>query len=281
LTAHFAIATRDELWLRGRVIEQRLSHGEAFQDGDGIVATDARHDALVARCDAAMEDLRRCVVPELRMRLVAEARLDGTTSTIAASLHGHSIVTTPEHFEHDRQLLRSAATAVAAFTDGEAVPSHLPLLWQNGTAAVLLHEAAGHAAEHGQSPLLPPWLTIDNPLTLRRATFRDVPLLRMTNLVAHQHDAPFELPDPRIEVLLVDGGHYEPLTEVVTLRIAAADLVEGNRTRRIAPFEYIRERAAVAFLGATGEPLRYPGVICSREGQELVVGSHAPMMVTA
>jgi hypothetical protein len=277
---HFAIATRDELWLRGRLIEQRLSHGEAFHDGETIVAADTRNDALVARCDAAMDELRRCVVPDLRMRLVAEATLDGTTSTITASLRGHSIVTTPGHFEGDVQLVWSAATAVAAFPDGEAVPD-LPLLWQNGTAAVLLHEAAGHAEEHGQTPLLPSWLTVDNPLTLRRATFRDIPLLRMTNLVARQHGAPFELPNRRIEVLLVDGGHYEPLTEVVTLRISAADLVEGDESRRLPPFDYTRHRASIDFLGATGDPLRYPGVICSREGQELVVGSHAPVMVTA
>ena len=29
-----------------------------------------------------------------------------------------------------------------------------------------------------------------------------------------------------------------------------------------------------------GPPLRYPGVICSREGQELYVPSFAPLMVT-
>lgn len=273
------MATRDELWLRGRLIEQRLSHGEAFHDGETIVATDARNETLVAQCDAVMEELRRCVRPDLRMRLVAEARADeGVTRTITATVDGHSIVTTPEHFEHDVQLVWSAATAVAALTE---VPSHLPILWQNGTAAVLLHEAAGHAEEHGQTPRLPSWLTVDNPLTLRRATFRDVPLLRMTNLVATQHGAPFELPNPRIEVLLVDGGHYDPLTGLVTLRIAAADLVEGNESRRLPSFEYGRDRAAIAFLGATGDPIRYPGVICSREGQELVVGSHAPVMVTA
>jgi hypothetical protein len=229
-----------------------------------------------------MEELRRCVVPELRMRLVAEARLDGITSTITASLHGHAIVTDPQHLAHDLRLLWSAATPVAALTGGEAAdPSHLPMLWQNGTAAVLLHEAAGHAEEHGQIPVLPPWLSVENPLTLRRATFRDVPLLRMANLVARQHGAPFELPSPRVEVLLVDGGHYEPLTQVVTLRIAAADLIDGNESRRLAPFDYIRPRHDIAFLGATGDPIRYPGVICSREGQELVVGSHAPLMVTA
>jgi hypothetical protein len=280
---HFAIATRDELWLRGRLIEQRLSHGEAFHDGETIVATDARNDALVAQCNAALDELRRCVLPDLRMRLVAEARPDGVTKTITATVAGHSVVTDPRHFPRDLQLLWSAVTPVTALPGGEAaeVRSHLPLLWQNGTAAVLLHEAAGHAEEHGQPPLLPPWLHVDNPLTLRRATFRDVPLLRMTNLVAMQHGAPFELPNPRIEVLLVDGGHYDPLTELVTLRIAAADLVEGNESRRLPSFEYCRERAAIAFLGATGDPIRYPGVICSREGQELVVGSHAPVMVTA
>lgn len=228
-----------------------------------------------------MEELRRCVVPGLRMRLVVEARLDGTASTITASAGGHSIVTDPEHLDHDLQLLWSAATAVAALPPEAANASRLPMLWQNGTAAVLLHEAAGHAEEHGQAPILPPWLSVENPLTLRRATFRDIPLLRMTNLVARQHGAPFELPNPRIEVLLVDGGHYEPLTEVVTLRIGAADLVEGNESRRLPPFDYMRHRADIAFLGATGASLRYPGVICSREGQEVVVGSHAPVMVTA
>ena len=38
----------------------------------------------------------------------------------------------------------------------------------------------------------------------------------MTTLTASQHHAPFELPERRIEVLLVDGGAYEPLTETVT-----------------------------------------------------------------
>ena len=40
-----------------------------------------------------------------------------------------------------------------------------------------------------------------------------------------------------------------------------------------------RANIARAFIGASGEPLRYPGVICSREGQELVVGSSAPLLL--
>lgn len=276
MSGRFAIATRDELWLRGRLVERRLSHGEAFDDEQGIVATDARDDALVAKCDELMDELRRRVLPDLRMRLVAEARLDGVTSTITATLAGHSLVTDAAHLEDDVPLLRRAAL------EPEVETHALPLVWRNGSAAVLLHEAIGHPAEHAMSPVAwPEWLHVDNPLTMRRATFRDVPLLRMTNLVARAVDAPFELPETRIEVLLVDGGAYDPLTDVVTLRIAAADLVEGRETRRVAPFTLMRARTQIVLLGATGEPVRYPGVVCSREGQELVVGSHAPLMVTA
>ncbi|HYO76879.1 MAG TPA: hypothetical protein VE010_10485 [Thermoanaerobaculia bacterium] len=272
----FAIATRDELWVRGRLVEQRLSHGEAFEDERGIVATDARDEVLVAACDAAMEELRRCVVPDLRMRLVTEARLDGVTSTITASLGAHSVVSDPAHLPSDLVLLRRAALE----PEVEARP--LPMVWKNGSAAVLLHEASGHPAEQNVQPRdWPEWLQIAHPLALRRASFRDVPLLRMTDLVARQQHAPFDIPEQRLEVLLVDGGAYDPLTDVVTLRIGAADLIEGSKVRRVAPFTFSRPRTSVSLLGATGDPIRYPGVICSREGQELVVGSHAPVMVTA
>ena len=42
-----------------------------------------------------------------------------------------------------------------------------------------------------------------------------------------------------------------------------------------------RSDIARSIVGATGDPIRYPGVICSREGQELFVGSYAPLIVTA
>ncbi len=271
----FANATCDELWLQGRLAERRLSWGEAFDDGNTIVASDTRDDALVAACEAAMEELRRCVFPDVRMRLLADARLDGVTSTITVSLAGHSIVTDATHLHDDLELLQRAAL------EPESEGRELPLVWRNGSGAVLLHEAVGHPAEHGQTSALPAWLHIANPLSLRRASFRDVPLLRMTNLVARQQDAPFAWPEERLEVLLVDSGEYDPLTEIVTLRIAAADLVEGYVRTRVAPFTFTRSRHEIDYRGATGEPVRYPGVICSREGQELVVGSHAPLLVTA
>jgi predicted Zn-dependent protease len=278
---HFAIATRDELWLHGRLMERRLSHGEAFEEDRAIHARDTRDESLIAACDAAMDELRACVVNEARVRLVAEATNEGVTMTIVVTIAQLSVVTTPEHFEDDVALLRSADAMRAL--DGEVPARDVPLLWMNGSAAVLLHEAIGHPLEHGQESLaLPPWLNVDVPLQPRRASFKDVPLLRMTNVVARQSDAPFALPLQRIEIALVDGGAYDPLTEIVTLRIAAARLIDGDRVRALPPFTIEESRAniASALIGASGEPLRYPGVICSREGQELVVGSFAPLVLT-
>ncbi|HET7433094.1 MAG TPA: hypothetical protein VFN10_00130, partial [Thermoanaerobaculia bacterium] len=162
-------------------------------------------------------------------------------------------------------------------------------LWRNGSAAVLLHEAIGHAAEHGHAPLQwPSWLTVrdedadllrEPPRRWRRESFRDLPLRRMTNLVVAQHDAPFAPPDDYIEINLIRGGAYDPLTEMVTIDVAHAT----HQGEAIAPFRIrqSRDEVARALRGATGEPLRYPGVICSSEGQELFVGSHAPVMLTS
>ncbi|HEX2062723.1 MAG TPA: hypothetical protein VHK90_18420 [Thermoanaerobaculia bacterium] len=275
-TDRFAIATRDEVWSRGRIVEQRLSYGEAIQHGSEIEASDARDDALVAACTSAMESMRACVLDDVRMRLVATASTDGDSQTITVTLHDHSIVTTPEHLSEDMQLLRNAGVPLAS----PAASRRLPLLWKHGTAAVLLHECAGHPLEHDREAILPSWLHVDIPRKPRRATFRDVPLLRMQHVFAEQHDAPFALPGERIEILLIDGGHYEPLTDVVTLHVGAADLVEGNDRRRLAPFTFEASRHDIRFLGASGAPLRYPGVVCSREGQELVVPSHAPLLLT-
>lgn len=228
-----------------------------------------------------MEELRACVVADARVRLVAEASREGLTKTIVVTLDGFSVVTTPEHIINDVALLRS--TLAARPNGDDAPPRGIPLLWKNGSAAVLLHEVIGHPLEHGQAPLeLPSWLAIDVPLQPRRASFKDVPLLRMTDVVARQTNAPFVLPESRIEIVLVDGGAYDPLTELVTVRIASAHRVEGDSARALAPFTIHESRANIAraIVGAIGEPVRYPGVICSREGQELVVGSHAPLMLT-
>lgn len=274
---NFSIATRDELWLHGRLVERCLAHGQAYEDEGGIHASDACDAALVATCDAAMDELHAFVVDDARTRLVAEANsAEGVTRTIVVTLGDRSVVTTPEHWAHDVALLRNAGA-------GNAAPRDVPFVWKNGSGAVLLHEAIGHPREHGQSPIeLPPWLSVAVPLKLRRASFKDIPLQRMTEVVAHQRDAPFMLPEQRIEIVLVDGGSYDPLTELVTLRIAAANLVERDRAAALAPFTIHETREVMirSIVGATGETERYPGVICSREGQELVVGSYAPVLLT-
>jgi hypothetical protein len=262
------------------MIERRLSHGEAIETGGGIVASDKKDDALVRACETTMESLRGIVVPDARVRLVADATLDGVTSTATVTLGEHSVVTDPRFAADDVAFLRSLIARQAPASD---LPENAPIVWRNGTAAVLLHEAVGHAREHEHADApMPRWLAVDSPLRLRRASFRDIPLRRMTTLTVRQHDAPFALDPCRIEVLLVDGGSYDPLTELVTVRVAVADFVDGTRSSPLPPFEIVRTRGEVlsSICGATGEPVRYPGVICSREGQELAVGSFAPVLVT-
>jgi hypothetical protein len=262
----FAIAARDELWSGGRRLESRLMHGIARQEGDAIVATDDADETLLAACDEAMAPAR-AVAQSLgaRVRVVVRATREGVETTFTVTIGGVSIVSTPEHIDADTALLRRL------LGQRSTVNRELPLVWHNGSGAVLLHEAIGHAAEHDAPPVAwPEWLRVDAPLAPRRASFSDVPLPRMTHLLARQVGAPFELPEERVDVHLVAGGGYDPVTDMVTVHIA------------IPRFTIRAPRAAMArsLRGAAGEPLRYPGVICSREGQELHVPSAAPLMVT-
>src|SRR4028119_1533765 len=124
----------------------------------------------------------------------------------------------------------------------------VPILWLQGSASVLLHESHGHAVEHGHAPApLPEWLRVEIPVRLRRASFRDVPLLRMTEVRAMQTGAPFALPSEHIEVHLVEGGAYEPLTGMVTVRIAAAT----RDAQPVAPFDFSGDGTGVRPPGAT------------------------------
>ena len=277
----FAIATRDELWSHGVLIESRLSHGVAIDDGIAITAIDSFDEELVRACEEAIRPLRDDVPFDANARLVASARRErGAVVREAAmtiTIGGVSAVT------RDASRLRELLALQGRGGRGNAV-----LIWRNGSGAVLLHEAIGHAAEHHAPPVAwPEWLTVHDeapgiatrdllrepPATLRRESFRDVPLPRMTNLVARQHGAPFEAPAGAIEIQLVAGGSYDPLTDLVRIDVAVSSA---------GPFTIRNTRANIAasLIGAAGEPIEYPGVICSREGQELVVGSHAPVLVT-
>jgi hypothetical protein len=205
----------------------------------------------------------------MRVRATREDDAQSVETTITVRVNGVSIVTTPADAHRDYALLRKLARSKPA-----AKPEPLPIVWQNGSAAVLLHEAIGHACEHGAVEIpWPAWLTVEAPLALRRETFRDVPLPRMTHLIAQQSGAPFAPPHERIDVQLIAGGGYDPVTGIVTIDIAVstagAFTVQGTRSE-----------IAASLIGAVGEPIRYPGVICSREGQQLYVASHAPVMLT-
>lgn len=290
----FAIATREELWIEGRMVESRLSHGEAFDRDDAIEATDAPVESLLEDSARELDRLRAAVPVDLapRVRFVVDARLDGLASAVVLADGRYSVVSSAEHAGLDRELLRRAAAVPAPA--GSFDYRGWPLVWTAGSGAVLLHEAAGHPAEHRHAPVLwPRWLAArdgeadllagDGPAVLRRASFANRPLKRMTEVRVWQDGAPFDEPSPRVEVFLIEGGSYEPLTELVTVSVAAADLVDGEgRRERLPPFEIREPRAAVAraLTGAFGEPVRYPGVVCSREGQELLVASFAPLLVT-
>jgi hypothetical protein len=268
----FSIASRDELWLRGALTESRLMHGVAAQRGDAIEASDARDEQLVRACDAALGEARATVAAlrDARVRVIVRAArendVESVETTMTIAIDGVSVVTTPSNAIADYELLHRAR-------NGEA-PLRGPIVWLNGSAAVLLHEAFGHASEHDVAPVTwPSWLSIEAPLASRRETFRDVPLMRMTHLIARQTNAPFSLPVDAIEVQLVAGGAYDPITDIVTIGVAVSSA---------GPFTLRRSRAEIAasLAGASGEPIRYPGVICSREGQELYVASHAPVTIT-
>jgi len=274
-TSTFAIASRDELWIRGALSESRLMHGQARQHGQTIDASDARDEDLVRACDAAIDDARSAIaaLADARVRVVIRATreddVESIETTITISIGGLSVVTTPADAVADYELLRRVAGSKPTMT-----LDSLPIVWQNGSAAVLLHEAIGHAREHDAAPVpWPSWLAVDAPLVMRRETFRDVPLPRMKHLIATQTGAPFVLPGERIEVQLIAGGAYDPVTDIVTINVAVSTA---------GPFTIRRTRSqiAAAISGAAGEPVRYPGVICSREGQELYVASHAPVMIT-
>ena len=261
----FRIATRDELWIDGRVVESRLSYGEAVQDERGLVARDVRDDELVALAERELARLRAVAPRDARVRVVGEASSDGVSGTMTIRRGELSIVTDAEHaLEDDAFLMECGGSAAALAPRGAR-------LWLNGTAAILLHEAFGHPAEHNQPSIpWPAWLSIDLGLRKRRATFRDVPLQRMSHVIAKQTNAPFEKPDDVTEIHMVAGGSYDPLTEIVTLQIAVPNF-ELRATR---------QEIAASLVGAYGDPIRYPGVVCSREGQELVVPSFAPVMLT-
>jgi hypothetical protein len=256
------------------MVESRLMHGQARQNGKSIEAVDTCDERLAHACDAAAEAARALVDTlreaqvRMRVRATREDDAESVETTITLRMHDVSIVTTPADALRDYELLK-----VLTGVQPAAKLAPLPIVWLNGSAAVLLHEAIGHAREHGAVEISwPAWLTVEAPLALRRETFRDVPVPRMTHLIARQSGAPFAPPRERIDVQLVAGGGYDPVTDIVTIDIAVSTVGAFTIHRT-------RSEIAASLSGAVGEPLHYPGVICSREGQQLYVASRAPVIL--
>lgn len=189
----------------------------------------------------------------------------------------------------------------------------VPMIWNEGSGALLLHEALGHPVELNASLLAwPDWLHVfDDPISkgigssilddcgdeveqreltagqgpsaLRRESFRDVPMRRMTNLRVEGSSFPVELPHRYVDIFLAGRGRYDRVTDEVSLRVLIADLVHDSRRTRLHPFALNVPRKAIpqSILGAIGDPVDYPGVICSDEGQQLPVGSASPILLTA
>lgn len=257
----FALASVDEIWVDGVLVERRLSHGRAEQAGTSIVAVDARDDLLVARAVDGLHALRDSMPQHGRVHLVSRASTDGDEATMTVTVDGLSLVLEGG----------GAAGALPPLSKRRLRRRGPYVLWHNGSGSILLHEAFGHAREHNKPDVeWPAWLRIDAPLKLRRESFKDVPLLRMTNVVVTHDNAPFDPPDDRIDVEYVRGGAYDPLTDMVTIEVAVPQFT----------IRATREQIARSIAGAHGETVRYPGVICSREGQQLVVGSFAPTLLT-
>jgi len=220
-----------------------------------------------------------------------------------------SITTTPETLSADCIQLASILKALPA---GE-MPADIPLLWRGGSASVLFHELIGHRSQAGLPSMeWPPWLTVsDQPFAeglgrmivddtgaspraailtsgqelqcRRRMTFRDLPLVRMTNLICETAGLPLRVPEQRIEIWLVDHGSYDPDLDRISLNIALADHLDGSTRRRLAPFRFESgaESIVSALLAGRGPLTRYPGVVCGDEGQRIPVGSWSMELLTA
>jgi hypothetical protein len=222
--------------------------------------------------------------------------------------HGHvSIVAAPESLARETRRLATLLSKPAAATSLDEIP----IAFVNGSAAVLMHEALGHPSERGAPHVAwPPWLVVaddpgtrslgylplddcgrpvarrdlmrgERPSALRRWSFRDTPIVRMSNLCVSGSGSPVALPSRRVEVQLVDHGDWDPLTDEVSIRVSLAELVDG-RDRGLLPrftLRVSRRDLAARLAGWSGDAIAYPGVICSDEGQSLPVGSIATSLL--
>lgn len=196
--------------------------------------------------------------------------------------------------------------AVLSLRGEEVVPrsgAGLAMVWRGGSGAVLLHEAVGHPAERERFHRWPAWMEVSDepgadtddvgenvgprtltadepPAAMRRQDFRSVPIRRLTNLTVRAWSG-MELPDPRLEIWLVDGGMWDAARDTIRLQISGAVRIDGSVRERVSPFVFEEscQQLTARLTGATGVLTQYPGVVCSDEGQPMIVGSAAPDLI--
>jgi hypothetical protein len=208
---------RDALWVRGALDESRVSQGQAVGRGREIVARDRIDNRdlagrLRAACDREMERLQQAVAPlkDARIRGMVTATESEVEATVTITVDGVSVVASPDDVASTYTALRRLLRPPAAHPP----PRPMPIVWRNGSAAVLLHEAIGHAAEHAHARLdWPRWLRardiardgraanlIDGeiPAAMRRESFHRYSAAPNDRSHFEQVGAPFELPSDRI-----------------------------------------------------------------------------------
>lgn len=180
----------------------------------------------------------------------------------------------------------------------------LPIVFTNGSASLLFHEAVGHPSELTAQTPWPTWLTVTDdprgplvdmqhddagaatstsvltsgelPSARRRATFRDVPLRRMTNIIVTTTKQ-IKLPQARISVTAVAEGSFVRHSGEIHLRVLQAVQIRDGKSTPLAPFDLrsTLTQLAKSLAGGGGAVQTYPGVLCSEEGQRLPVGGAA------
>lgn len=177
----------------------------------------------------------------------------------------------------------------------------LPLLFRNGTGAVVAHEAIGHPSELAPSPMDLTFEVYDRPCgslfdrdfddrgdrigdanlgageqpkAFRVGEWRHLPIRRMTNLLLSASEAvnppPRHLAIDLIERATIADG-------AVHLHVASAFIVDETIGQRaVRPFSLSFARTSFAeFRPASLSATTYPGVLCSAEGQRIPVGSRS------
>lgn len=291
----------------GKLISRtrRIDRGRSRWNGASFVCQSLGHDST-DEVPSVPDSLFAVEAAHGTLRTVRDRRvleLDGEvfrTETIIhyLTLRTRHVVCTLVATDPDALLPHATRLSAAAAPPDEV--SRLPILFRNGTGAVVAHETLGHPSELAPSPMRlafevhdQPGETLfdrdfddvgnrleaadlglgEQPRAFRASDWRQVPIRRMTNLVVTARDAA-RAPMRHLAIDLIESATVKD--DVVHLRIAGASVVDETTQRRTGGFTLSFPRYSFAdFQPASIETSTYPGVVCSAEGQRAPVGSRS------